>query len=369
MKNQSDYTNITEKDEIPDKRKKYIAMLLIAWSAAIIIVLFGSYFLKQYEKSIFSIYANQQDGYVKIINKQINLQSDRSNYDIIQNILGTLDNSDKTYWTMEEDQSVVYVKNVLETNKYKGVSPATVFNTASARKFLKALSKDHIVHAYIGLNNQKYVASGSSFSYNGKEYKLCLLTDESIILDNNTYLMAKTAIQILWVVIIGMFVIVTVIAIILLQQQNVIIQAKQQKIMTLNLKLDAINKENKLDNMFGSKWNVYQDIVLKKFIDSFEDKDLNRIVFCRIEFENDEKRDLFLNASSNRLDNEVLKFYYGEHDLMILFVRYTLDESENALARIDYDYKNVKWREYDTSISKNSLSVEFERFEKECISC
>ena len=97
MKNLSDYTNITEQDEIPDRRKKYIVMLLIAWAAAIIIVLFGRYFLKQYEKSILSIYANQQDDYVEIINKQINLQSDRSNYDIIQNILGTLDNSDKTY--------------------------------------------------------------------------------------------------------------------------------------------------------------------------------------------------------------------------------------------------------------------------------
>ena len=263
MKNLSDYTNITEQDEIPDRRKKYIVMLLIAWAAAIIIVLFGRYFLKQYEKSILSIYANQQDDYVEIINKQINLQSDRSNYDIIQNILGTLDNSDKTYWTMEADQSVVYVKNVLETNKYKGVSPATVFNTKTARKFLNDLSKDHIVHSFISMNGQKYVASGSSFAYNGKEYKLCLLTDETVILDNNTYLMAKTAIQILWVVIIGMFIIITIMAIILLQKQNAIIQAKQEQIMALNLKLEAVDKERKLDNMFGSKWNVYQNIVLK----------------------------------------------------------------------------------------------------------
>ena len=139
--------------------------------------------------------------------------------------------------------------------------------------------------------------------------------------------------------------------------------------MALNLKLEAVDKERKLDNMFGSKWNVYQNIVLKKFIDSFEDKDLDKIVFCRMKYENDEKRDMFLSASSERLDEEVLKFYYGEHDLMLLFVRYTLDESKNAVARIDSYDKNIKWHEYNSAVSKNSLSVEFERFEKECRSC
>lgn len=365
VKNQSDYTNIIEENDVPDKKKKYIIIIILAWLLAIIVVLFGRFFLKQYENSILSIYAEQQDGYVEIINKQINLQADRSNYDIIQNILGTLDNSDKTYWTMEADQSVVYVKNVIETNKYKGVSPATVFNTSSARKFLKDLSTNRTVHAYINLNGEKYVASGSLFSYNGKEYGLCLLTDESVILDNNTYLMAKTAIQILWVIIICMFIMITIIAVILLQRQNSIIRSKQDQITTLNLKLDAINKEQKLKDMFGAKWNVYQDVMLQRFIDTFENKDLDRIVFCHVIFQDDEERDIFLQETVGRFDEEILKFYQGDNGLVLLFVRYTLEEAENAMQRLESAYKEAKWHDYDIETSKNSLSVEYDKFEKE----
>ena len=92
----------------------------------------GNQQMKSYEDSILSIYAEQQDAYVQLVLDQINLKDNRNDEQIIKEILETMDASSNHYWTFSKDQSMLFVKDITETNKYKGVTASTYYMSDSA---------------------------------------------------------------------------------------------------------------------------------------------------------------------------------------------------------------------------------------------
>ena len=48
-----------------------------------------------------------------------------------------------------------------------------------------------MIHESIRMDGVRYVASGVKFEYNSAEYKICLLTNDTVILDNNIFLSSK----------------------------------------------------------------------------------------------------------------------------------------------------------------------------------
>ena len=359
------FTNISAEDQHRGKKRYYSYILLAILIASFLMAVLSQYFLKQYEKSIISIYAEQQDGYVKIVNKQINLQNDRTDLDIIRKILNTLDDSEKTYWTMAKNQSVVYMKNVTETNRYKGVSPATVFRTASARNFLDSLRKNNVTHAIITMDHQKYIASGTEFIYNGKDYHLCLLTNQSILLDDNMYLMAKTANQIMWIATIILFFVVSTVFVMFGQRQNILIKAQTDQIKELNFKIEKINKDVKFNNTFNPQWNVYGMDFITRFVDAFELKDLNKIVFCRINFNTVTDKNQFLEESVQKMDEQILKFSEDTTDYVILlFAKYTEKEAQTTLSRFDTPISKVILVGFDSASTDSYLTHSYRDFKK-----
>lgn len=149
--------------------------------------------IKRYEKGILDVCAVQQDGYVELVVDQINLNKKRSDTQIINDILGTLDSSGQQYWTFSKGEDILFVKNVLETNEYKGLSADTYYDSESAAEFIDSLKNSEIRHSVITVQGETYIASGEAFKYRGEEYHLVLLTDTAVILGNNTYLEARTA--------------------------------------------------------------------------------------------------------------------------------------------------------------------------------
>ena len=83
--------------------------------------------MKSYEDSILSIYAEQQDAYVQLVLDQINVLDDRSDEEIVTKILGSLDASSRKYWTLTKNKALLFVKDVTETNRYKGLTSNTFF--------------------------------------------------------------------------------------------------------------------------------------------------------------------------------------------------------------------------------------------------
>lgn len=105
---------------------------------------------------------------VQLVLDQINLKDNRDDEQIIKDILGAMDASSNRYWTFSKDQSMLFVKDVTETNKYKGVNTATYYISDSAKEFLNNLSVNNVIHSYIEINDNRYIASGVMFEYKGE---------------------------------------------------------------------------------------------------------------------------------------------------------------------------------------------------------
>ena len=147
---------------------KVISVLIVV--AATGMGVLGVHQAQEYERSTLAIYAEQQDAYVQLVLDQINLLEDRSDEEIVQNILGSLDTSGRKYWTLTKDQALLFVKDITETNRYKGLTTETFFTSDSAAHFLKKLAVNRVVHQMITLDGDRYVASGVIFEYNGAQF-------------------------------------------------------------------------------------------------------------------------------------------------------------------------------------------------------
>jgi len=120
----------------------FIALVIACLAAVYAWVL-----INNYEKGVAEIYAQEQDGYVQLVLDQINLQPENTDEEIIRNILGTLDSSSNRYWTLSHDETIVFVKDVLETSRYKSFSADTYYNTVSSREFVAGLQNDQVKYA------------------------------------------------------------------------------------------------------------------------------------------------------------------------------------------------------------------------------
>lgn len=140
------------------KKSRHPVLLLTAAFTLLFTAAAGAfvyYQMVRYEDGLLDVCATQQDGYVQLVVDQINLKSNRDNEEIITDILGTLDASSNKYWTFSRDQAMLFVKDVLETNKYKGFTTATYYVSDSAREFLETLKQDRVPHSQIEHGGQK----------------------------------------------------------------------------------------------------------------------------------------------------------------------------------------------------------------------
>ena len=119
----------------------------------------------RYEKGIIEVCATQQDAYVQLVLDQINLKDNRDDEEIINDILKTMDSSSNKYWAFSKNQSMLFVKDVLETNRYKGVSADTYYNARQAADFMNGLVLNKVEHSVISLDNKTYLVSGVMFKY------------------------------------------------------------------------------------------------------------------------------------------------------------------------------------------------------------
>ena len=126
--------------------------------------------LDRYERGVLDVCAVQQDAYVQLVLDQINLKENRSDTEIITGILSSLDASTNKYWTFSREQNMLFVKDVLETNKYKGLTTATYYASNSAQSFLNSLSVNHVIHGEIEIDGREYIASGVAFIYAASRY-------------------------------------------------------------------------------------------------------------------------------------------------------------------------------------------------------
>ena len=274
----------------------------------------------RYEKGIIEVCATQQDAYVQLVLDQINLKDNRDDDEIINDILKTMDSSPNKYWAFSKNQSMLFVKDVLETNRYKGVSADTYYNARQAADFMNGLGLNKVEHSVISLDNKTYLVSGVMFKYAGQDYRLCLMTEKSVLLDNNTYLEIKVQMETFVVVILLALVLVASIYALRIRQLSFKLDEKEADIRSLSMSLSKVNEKLMDKDLHDTHNNVWRQKAIVPFMKKLIERNIMPVTFARVECENKESRNKFLGRAVYVLDRDVIRFEYGESDIILLAV-------------------------------------------------
>ncbi len=315
-----------------NKRHPILLITTICVVAAAIIGGVISYIqIGRYEKGILEVCATQQDSYVQLVLDQINLKDNRDDEEIINDILKTMDSSSNKYWAFSKNQSMLFVKDVLETNRYKGVSADTYYNSRESSDFMDSLTLNRVAHKIINLDNKTYLVSGVLFKYAGQDYRLCLMTEKTVLLDNNTYLEIKVQMETFIVVLLMALVLVTTIYAFIIRKQAVKIDGMDSDIRDLCRRLSSVNDRLMDKDLHDTRNNVWKQKAIVPFIDKLMEKECFPLTFAQIECDDNNSRKKFLERAVYILDRNVLRFEYGASDIVLIAVGITTAQLNHGL--------------------------------------
>lgn len=348
------------------KKKFFVKVTVVVFVAAILIGSFGFYEIRQYNESILDIYAEQQDAYVKLVLDQINLQQDRTDEEIINNILSSLVSSDKKYWTLTKDQDILYVKDVSETNRYKGFTSDSYYLSEGGKEFVDSLQADHVTHAIIYIDNDRYVASGTKFSYLGEEYKICLLTYENVILDNNQLLQTRIMIGIILFALILMLMVVIMAATQLLDKRNEQIDQLKERVVSQNRTIERLEDKLKIESSYNAEDNIFHESVLPKFLLKLEKRQVVPLTMAAYRVQDASVYKKILQQINRQVGRNYLKFTVNPDILLLVFLKEDSQMIEPKLKQVVAE----KTRYLGAAVIEddyNTYESQYEKFRKKVL--
>ena len=299
--------------------KAYLPKVVVGMLIAIgLLWCLFSYQLYQYEEGILDVYSKQQDAYVQLVLDQINLKENRMDEEIINDILYSLDASTNKYWTFSKTESMLFVKDVVETNKYMGITAESYYSERDAKDFLDNLKLNLVTHRNITISDKTYIASGVAFEYKDSIYKLCLLTNRDVLLDNNMFLGSKVLIStVIGVILIFSFLIISIVV-----RKYVTIALKNLEIKNDNMELqksiENLNERLAEKNANVTRQRLWNEELLPDFIRKLNLRENKEVAIVSVIFETKEARNDMLNKASVTLDEAVLRFSFGENNVIII---------------------------------------------------
>lgn len=343
------------------KRKKSFNSLSIwvafAFGIAILGALFARGQLVQYEESVIEIYATQQDAYVQLVLDQINLNRDQEDESVIVNIIGTLDSSTNKYWTLSNDATILFVKDVTETNRYKGFTTETYYISDSAKEFIDSLSVNKVTHSLIDLGERNYIASGVMFTYQGEDYQICLLTNPDAVLDHNAYLAAKINLSVM----IGALLCVFLITVIMLagscSKKARQLENEKENTTALSRMVEQLNEELSLSSLYDARLAVFQADFLPMLFEKLADKECFPVTLLLVEYDTDRSAAFFLEDGYLMMDRKIIRFRDEKNKRLVLVaVKY---EKEEAVEAIEWLLgREIRLAAVESIDSENGLSLE-----------
>lgn len=307
-----------------DSRNRYVATVtVVVLFIAFILTAFAWWEIYNYEQGVAELYAQEQDGYVEIVARQIERYGDVAGDKFVEDTIEMLDSTSQRYWTLDNSQYFLFVKSINDTDIYKTFSTDTFFNTQSAQSFLKILKKGKVTHSIIRLDNYKYVASGIIFEYAGTEYRLCLLTDYDVMLTNNAYLSSKLYLLIDLIIMIAVVVIACIFFAVRLSGERKRIRDIQDVNTQLNRYIDF------LDNAVmgrNSTSIITGEGKIMHLIHRIEDRKIYPCTFIDVKLDTD-RMIPFYEAYREKFRKGVVWLRYGRDNFMLVFGKMKKDEA------------------------------------------
>lgn len=298
-----------------------LAVTTIAMAALAAVCIFLTvYQLYVQEEGILDVSATQQDAYVQLVLDQINLKENREDEEIINDILSTLDSSANKYWTFSKDKDMLFVKDVIETNRYKGLTAISYYDSESAKDFMQNLQYNKVIHRNITVGEKEYVASGVAFKYSNEEYRLCLLTNKNVILDNNQFMEAKME----TIILIGFMLVVVLVTSIMFarKQQNMSVEIREKDgtIEELQGTIGHLNEMFGQKEQYDTRYQLWNKNYFNEFIHKLKVKKVKDVVIVKLHFMNDANKKEFFDKASVILDKKVLRFKLDEKNIVLMFI-------------------------------------------------
>lgn len=343
------------------QRKHFVRATIIGFLAAIIIGVFGLYEVMQYNESVLDIYAEQQDSYVKLVLDQINLQQNRTDEEIIDEILNSLVTSDKKYWTLTKEEDILYVKDVSETNRYKGFTSDSYYLSVGGKQFVDSLQTDHVTHAIITIDGDKYVASGTKFSYMGGEYKICLLTYKNVILDNNNLLQTRIMICIILFALLLILLVVIMVCTQIIDQRNAELAKLKEHVIVQNKTVESLEDKLKMETSYNASTSIFHESVLEKFFEKLEERKIKPLTLAIYRAPDSSVYKSLFQKLNKEFGKKYLKITLDDEMLLLIFLYKKADEMEAQLRQIgekDTAYLGA----YTIEDDYNSYQYQFEKF-------
>lgn len=313
------------------KRKKTVQITTAMVIFAIIVSIFGFFQMNKYNDSVLDIYAKQQDAYVKLVLDQINIYSDRSDDEIISEILGSLNTSAKEYWTLSKNEQFLYVKDVTETNRYKGFTNENYYLSDSAKEFIDNLVTNRVTHAMIDINGERYVASGTEFSYMGAKYKICLLTYDKVVLDNNSFLQARITVSIIIYVLILMFLITAMSFTSVMGKKVAQIRSLEEHIVKQNLTIEDLEDKMAIETSYNAADNVFHEKTLGSFLGKLEKREIAPLALVMVKKSENVTTEQMVQQINRKTGKKYLKFEVKPEIYLFLYLQTKAEEMGEKL--------------------------------------
>ena len=317
----------------PNHKRSLIVITACVITLVLLMSAFAWWQIYNYEQGVAELYAQEQDGYVEIVARQITLYGDIAGDEFVEETIQMLDSTSQRYWTLDNSEYFLFVKSISETNVYKTFSTDTFYNTQSAQDFLGTLRKGDVKHSIITLDGYKYVASGIIFEYNGTEYRLCLLTDYDIMLTNNAYLSSKLYLLIDFILIIALL----AIAVIAFTVKLIDARKKLESIRQVNTELNTYI--DYLDNVVmgrNQRSIITGEGKILRLLHRIDERQVYPCTFVRIKLETENMMN-FHTINGRFLEDSVVWIRYRKDAYMLLFGGLTSKEAikhiENSLPK------------------------------------
>lgn len=321
------------------------------------------YQLNNYETRFLEIYGAEQDGYVKIILEQINRLDDEGTETDITNIISSLDSTASRYWTLSKGDSILFVKSVTETNRYRGFNDGTYYATETASEFMNSLGVNQVGHRIIYLDNDRFIASGMIFDWQGEQYRICLLTYDRVILEDNVLLECRNAIIIILSIVLALLIILSMIMSKRITRQSLYIDRQEERVVWQNQQIELLDEQLKREYAFSASKHVFRNSVLDEFLETLDKKGVYPLHFAVFATESEEARDEFFEHMQIMLDNNVLRFSMGENQVLLIFVRYEKSVSDRIIESLEnWDVHGVAEQYCEDNM--NSYKSQFDTFWK-----
>lgn len=315
---------------------------VFASACALLAGMFAWFQLNRYEQGVVEIYAVQQDAYVQLVLDQINLNRDQKDESVIVDIIGTLDNSTNKYWTLSHEETLLFVKDVTETNRYKGFTTSTYYISDSAREFIDLLNVNKVRHKLISIGEKEYIASGAVFEYQGITYQICLLTNPDAVLDHNVYLGARINMTVMICLLLVLFVITIIALAKVCSNRTVQLKSEQDSNRELSHMVEQLNEIISQAEAYDARLTAFRMDQLPLVAKKLSERALYPITMMRLEYTAGEAAEFLLEDSILVLDKQILRFRDDERGFLVLVaVRYEEKAAVEAVKWLLYKEINL----------------------------